>query len=72
MKFYQSELLNWAQTYGKIFNNKPSQEGSALAALERKAKRDKMIAAVDNSYNMPPPQTKLPPLPGNLPERPGT
>ena len=54
LKHYQSELLNRETTYNKVFNNKP--QVSVLNALERKVKRDQMIAQVGSS-------TKLPPLP---------
>jgi serologically defined colon cancer antigen 8 len=54
LKHYQSELLNRETAYNKVFNNKP--QVSVLTALERKAKRDALIAAVGSA-------TKLPPLP---------
>ena len=54
LKHYQSELLNKETTYNKVFNNKP--QVGVLNALERKVKRDQMIAQVGSS-------TKLPPLP---------
>ena len=54
LKHYQSELLNRETTYNKVFNNKP--QVGVLNALERKVKRDQMIAQVGSS-------TKLPPLP---------
>ena len=52
LKHYQTELLNRETTYNKVFNNRPQM--GVLSALERKAKRDAMIASISTSPTLPP------------------
>jgi serologically defined colon cancer antigen 8 len=52
LKHYQTELMNRETTYNKVFNNKP--QVSVLTALEKKAKRDALIAAVGSAPKLPP------------------
>jgi serologically defined colon cancer antigen 8 len=58
LKHYQTELMNREKTYNKVFNNRP--QVTVLSGLERRAKRDAMIASVSMSASTP-----LPPLPGS-------
>jgi serologically defined colon cancer antigen 8 len=63
LKHYQSELMNRETAYNKVFNNRP--QVAVLSALERRAKRDQMIASVTGSVSMP-----LPPLPASKADSP--
>ena len=58
LKHYQNELMNRETTYNKVFNNKP--QVGVLSALERKAKRDAMIASVSMAPTLPPLPSKGP------------
>lgn len=52
LKHYQTELLNRETAYNKVFNNKP--QVSVLNQLERKAKRDQLMASLSSTTHLPP------------------